>query len=75
MGELKKKLEEKEGIAGKKEENEEEAIVLTNLCDSMSELKSEMTMNGTLHSLRSLAHHHLPAVLDEILTSPVPHPP
>ncbi len=42
---------------------------------SMSEIKSDMTMNGTLHSLRSLAHHHLPAVLDELLTAPIPHPP
>lgn len=30
---------------------------------------------GTLHSLRSLAHHHLGAVLDELLNAPIPHPP
>lgn len=40
---------------------------------AMDATKVEKTINGTLHSLRTLATHHLLAVVEELLKSPVPH--
>jgi len=40
---------------------------------AMEATKVEKTMNGTLHSLRTLAIHHLLPVVEELLKSPIPH--
>jgi len=40
---------------------------------AMDSTKVEKTLNGTLHSLRTLAVHHLLPVLEELLKSPLPH--
>ncbi|EGG22616.1 hypothetical protein DFA_04746 [Cavenderia fasciculata] len=40
---------------------------------AMEGITSDTTMNGTLVSLRSLANHHLIAVLSQLLEFPMPH--
>lgn len=40
---------------------------------AMKGIKNEQTMNGTLHSFKTLATHHLSLVATELLTFDVPH--
>lgn len=40
---------------------------------AMKSITNEQTLNGTLHSLRTLTAHHLVLVADQILTMPLPH--
>jgi hypothetical protein len=47
--------------------------IVGGLIASMESISNEQTMNGTLHAIRNLASHHLLAVLDKLLTYPVPH--
>jgi len=43
------------------------------LHSAMKSITNEQTLNGTLHSLRTLTAHHLVLVADQILTMPLPH--
>lgn len=42
---------------------------------AMKTIKNDQTLNGTLHSLRTLTAHHLLLVADEILAMDLPHDP
>eukprot|EP00012_Vannella_robusta_P000552 CAMPEP_0206186026 /NCGR_PEP_ID=MMETSP0166-20121206/2167_1 /ASSEMBLY_ACC=CAM_ASM_000260 /TAXON_ID=95228 /ORGANISM="Vannella robusta, Strain DIVA3 518/3/11/1/6" /LENGTH=1620 /DNA_ID=CAMNT_0053601351 /DNA_START=1 /DNA_END=4863 /DNA_ORIENTATION=- len=52
--------------------NEVESLV-GGMLKAMEATKVEKTLNGTLHSLRTLAIHHLLPVVEELLKSPIPH--
>lgn len=41
--------------------------------EAMKGIKNEQTMNGTLHSFKTLATHHLALVATEILSFELPH--
>ncbi|PRP83406.1 hypothetical protein PROFUN_09434 [Planoprotostelium fungivorum] len=47
--------------------------IVAGITKAMESISSDQTMNGTLHTVQSLAHHHLQPVLDQLLTSPIPH--
>ena len=59
-------------IRGEELANQVESLV-GGLLKAMETIKDEKTMNGTLHSLRTLAAHHLLPVIEQLLLSPVPH--
>jgi len=54
--------------------NEVQSLV-GGMLKAMEATKVEKTLNGTLHSLRTLAIHHLLPVVEELLKSPIPHSP
>jgi len=59
-------------IRGEVLKDQVESLV-SGMLRAMETTKVEKTVNGTLHSLRTLATHHLLPVVDELLKSPVPH--
>mmetsp|Transcript_7944 Transcript_7944/g.33416 ORF Transcript_7944/g.33416 Transcript_7944/m.33416 type:complete len:974 (+) Transcript_7944:72-2993(+) len=52
---------------------EEVPNLVDGMLKAMESITDEKTMNGTLHSLRTLAAHHLLSVVEELLLSPTPH--
>jgi hypothetical protein len=49
--------------------------LVSGLVHNLSLSKDEKNVNGILRSFRTLASHHLKAVVDELLAVPLPHPP
>lgn len=47
--------------------------LVAGLLKAMDSIKEEKTMNGTLHTLRSLATHHCLGVLEQLLVTPLAH--
>lgn len=47
--------------------------LITGMLQAMAGISEEKTMNGTLHSLRTLASHHLLDVLQVLIDTPLPH--
>jgi hypothetical protein len=47
--------------------------IVQSLHTAMKTITNEQTLNGTLHSLRTLTAHHLVTVADHLLTFPLPH--
>ena len=47
--------------------------IVQSLHTAMKGITNEQTLNGTLHSLRTLTAHHLVLVADQILTFQLPH--
>jgi len=47
--------------------------IVSGLLASMEGISNDQTMNGTLHSLRSLASHHELPVIDRLLQASIPH--
>jgi len=50
---------------------EQVSQLVQGLVSAMDHISDEKTMNGSLHSLRSLAHHHLLGVLETLLSTPL----
>lgn len=59
-------------LRGEELANEVQSLV-GGMLKAMEQTKVEKTLNGTLHSLRTLAIHHLLPVVEELLKSPIPH--
>lgn len=59
-------------IRGKKEETQVKSLV-EGFIRAMDGIKFDHTMNGTLHSFKTLAIHFPIPVLDQLLESPIPH--
>jgi len=47
--------------------------VVHDLIQAMQKIKSDQTMNATLHAVRNLGLHHRIIVIDTLLDTPVPH--
>jgi len=48
--------------------------IIEGMNKAMGTINSDQTMNGTLHAIQSMAHHHLLLVVDQLLKSSIPHP-
>eukprot|EP00999_Lentomonas_sp_LEN2_P003055 NODE_90_length_2355_cov_91.093357_g69_i0.p1 GENE.NODE_90_length_2355_cov_91.093357_g69_i0~~NODE_90_length_2355_cov_91.093357_g69_i0.p1 ORF type:complete len:766 (-),score=168.20 NODE_90_length_2355_cov_91.093357_g69_i0:57-2057(-) len=49
--------------------------IITHMQDAMKTISNEQTLNGALHSIRTLTNHHMLLMADELLKFDIPHDP